>query len=429
MSYLPDDLETKDGDPKDTPSNKPDTLEIKGLVDEYMKTIVGGLQATVTQGEKSKPDVLLEEKHARIDEQMKVLELEIKKLRSENNQPPSGTPSLETKEGQEAQQRLEVKAWNDYLRSGRMPEAGLDLKTATLNGDPSGGYFAPITVGKTIDRIISEVSPIRQIAQVLSISTNSYQTPTVTEGSSSGWVGETSSRPETTTPKISLQDFPTRELYAMPLATQTLLDDSSVNIEEWLANEVNIQFAEQEGAAFVNGNGVNQPRGFLQYTNVINSSWAWDKIGYTVTGASGAFKTTNPGDDADNLMNLVYSIKAAFRQNSRFVMNRSLLGEVRKMKDSQGNYFWQQGLQLGQPDTILGYPVTEAEDMPDRSANSFSIAFGDFQRGYLVVDRMGVRVLRDPYSAKPYIQLYTTKRVGGGVKHFDAIKLLKFGTS
>lgn len=426
---LPHDLEHKDGEPDNTPTDKPDSLEIKQMVDQYMQTIVQGLQATVEQKEKAKPDVLLDEKQARIDQKMEQLENEVKALRALNNTPTKGTIDLDTKGGKQAQEALEIKAWNDYLRRGVDPATQLDLKTATLGTDPNGGYFAPITLGTTIDRIISEVSPIRQIADVMSISTNSYSTPTVTNGAGAGWVGETSARAETTTPQIDMQNFPTCELYAMPLATQTLLDDSSVNIEQWLAGEVQITFAEQEGAAFVNGNGVNQPRGFLRYDTVANSSWAWGKLGYIATGTSGAFKTTAAGDDADNLMSLVYSIKASLRQNASFVMNRGLLEAVRKMKDSQGNYLWRPGLIENQPDRILGYSLTEAEDMPSRSANSLSIAFGDFKRGYLIVDRIGVRVLRDPYSQKPYIQLYTTKRVGGGVKHFDAIKLLKFGTS
>lgn len=429
MDYLPDDLERKDGNPEDAPpaSNAPDTLQIKSIVESYMNTVVEGLRKTAD--ETKKPDVLLDEKQARIDAQLLKLENEVKSLRSQNNTPPSGEPKLDTKEGREAQEHLEIKAWRDYVRFGITEDPRLAHKNAILGQDPKGGYFAPVTLSTTIDRIISEVSPIRSIAQVMNISTNSYSAPTVTSGASAGWVGETSSRPATVAPEIDVQNYPTRELYAMPLASQTLLDDASVNIEEWLASEIQMEFAEQEGTAFVNGNGVNQPHGFLNYDTVANGSWAWGKLGYVITGTSGAFKTTAAGDNADNLMDLVYGLKNAFRQNASFVMNRSLQNDVRKMKDSQGNYFWRPGLQQGQPDSLLGYPIVEAEDMPNRAANSFSIAFGDFRRGYLIVDRTGVRVLRDPYSQKPYIQLYTTKRVGGGVKHFDAIKLLKFGTS
>jgi HK97 family phage major capsid protein len=215
------------------------------------------------------------------------------------------------------------------------------------------------------------------------------------------------------------------ELYAMPAASQTLLDDSVVDIEQWLADEVQAEFAAQEGAAFINGDGVAQPKGFLDYTIVAEGTQAFGELGFIATGVSGGFAATDP---ADKLLDLIYTPKQAYRANGRFVMNRSVVGAVRKFKDADGNYLWQPALEAGKPATLLGYPVTEAEDMPDIGANSHSIAFGDFQRGYLVVDRQGVRVLRDPYTAKPYVLFYTTKRVGGGVQDFDAIKLLKFAS-
>ena len=212
----------------------------------------------------------------------------------------------------------------------------------------------------------------------------------------------------------------------MPAATQTLLDDSQVDIEQWLADEVQIVFAEQEGAAFVNGDGTNKPTGFLHYTAVADASWSWGNLGYIASGADGAFASSNP---ADALINLAYAPKQGYRANGRWVMNRKTESTVRKFKDTTGNYIWQPGLSAEQPATLFGYPVTEAEDMPDIASNSLSIAFGDFTRGYLVVDRVGVRVLRDPYSAKPYVLFYTTKRVGGGVQNFEAIKLMKFAAS
>jgi len=209
----------------------------------------------------------------------------------------------------------------------------------------------------------------------------------------------------------------------MPAATQTLLDDSAVNIDEWIASEIDTVFAEQEGTAFVSGNGTTAPKGFLTYTKEEESDWEWGKLGFVLSGAAGAFAASDP---SDALVDLVYALKAGYRQNATFVMNRRTQAEVRKLKDDAGNYLWAPPATAGGQATLMGFPVAEAEDMPDIAANSFSIAFGDFRRGYLVVDRMGVRVLRDPYSAKPYVLFYVTKRVGGGVADFDAIKLMKF---
>jgi len=212
----------------------------------------------------------------------------------------------------------------------------------------------------------------------------------------------------------------------MPAATQTLLDDSAVNIDEWLAAEVDTVFAEQEGAAFVNGDGTNKPRGFLNYDKVAEGSWEWNKLGFVISGADGEFPEENPSDP---LVDLVYSLKAGYRQNGTFVMNRRTQGEIRKLKDENGHYLWTPPAQAGAPASLMGFPIAEAEDMPNMAEDSYSIAFGDFRRGYLVIDRQGVRVLRDPYSSKPYVLFYVTKRVGGGVQDFDAIKLLKFSAA
>ncbi len=227
-------------------------------------------------------------------------------------------------------------------------------------------------------------------------------------------------------PTLAELAFPTMEIYAMPSATQSLLDDSAVNIDEWLAEEIQVAFASQEGAAFVSGDGNNKPRGFLDYDKIDNGSWAWDKIGYVPTGNDGAFDATHPSDD---LIDFIYTLKSEYRANAHWVMNRATQATIRKFKDTDGNYLWQPPERADLSPTLMNYPIAESEDMPDIDTDTFSIAFGDFGRGYLVVDRAGIRVLRDPFSAKPYVLFYTTKRVGGGVQDFDAIKLLKFGTS
>jgi len=316
-------------------------------------------------------------------------------------------------------------AWGSYLRRG--DEAGLhriDFKSVNVGTESQGGYVAPPELDRLIEQRLMASSPMRQIASVRQTSATVFRKP-VSMGAQSAWAAETGARNETTAPSLELLEFPAAELYAMPAATQTLLDDAYADIDEWLADEVEASFAAQESAAFVTGNGTNKPRGFLDYTMIADASHAWDKIGFILSGAAGAFAASDP---ADKLIDLIYALKSQFRANARFVMNRRTVSAVRKLKDADDNYLWRPGM-AGEAASLLGYPVTEIEDMPDIAANAFSIAFGDFRRGYLIVDRQGARVLRDPYSAKPYVLFYTTKRVGGGVQNFDAIKVLKFAAS
>jgi HK97 family phage major capsid protein len=318
-------------------------------------------------------------------------------------------------------------AFESYVRGG--DEDGyrkLEQKALSAGSNPDGGYLVPIETETEIGRRLAALSPIRAIADVRQVSTGTYRKPFMTAGPAVGWVAETGSRSQTTSPTIAALDFPAMELYAMPAATAALLDDSAVNIDEWIAAEVESAFAAQEGTAFVTGDGSNKPKGFLGYTTAAEGSWEWGKIGYVVTGASGALPSSHP---SDVLVDLIYTLKAGYRANARFVLNRRTQAAIRKLKDADGHYLWQPAAVAGGEASLLGFPVTEAEDMPDIGANALALAFGDFRRGYLVVDRLGVRVLRDPYSAKPYVLFYTTKRVGGGVQDFDAIKLLKFGTS
>jgi HK97 family phage major capsid protein len=296
----------------------------------------------------------------------------------------------------------------------------------TVGTPADGGYLVPNETESEIGRRLTQISPIRGIAGVREISGNVYKKPFMTAGPAAGWAGETDARSQTTTPTLAELSFPAMELYAMPAASATLLEDSAVNLDEWIAAEVEQVFAAQEGAAFVNGDGTNKPKGFLQYTKVAEASWSWTNIGYVATGTSAAFDEDAP---IDGIIDLVYALKAGYRQNAAFVMNRKTQAAVRKLKDEEGHYLWAPPAGTNTRATLLTYPIIEAEDMPDIAANSYSIAFGDFRRGYLIVDRQGVRVLRDPFSAKPYVLFYTTKRVGGGVQDFDAIKLLKFGTS
>ena len=307
-------------------------------------------------------------------------------------------------------------AFSAYVKRG-------EEKALSIGSNPDGGYLVPAETETEITRRLTAVSPIRAIATVRSVSSTVYRKPVTLTGPAVGWVAETAARPQTTSQTIDQLDSPTAELYAMPAATSAFLDDAAVDVGQWIADEVNAAFAEQETAAFVTGNGTNKPKGFLAEPQVAEASWAWDSLGYLATGVSGGWPAS---EEADILVDLVYALKAGYRQNASWVMNRKTQASVRKLKDGDGNYLWQPGTAPTARATLMGFDLVEAEDMPDIGANTTPIAFGDFRRGYLVVDRMGVNVLRDPYSAKPYVLFYTTKRVGGGVQNFDAIKVMKF---
>ncbi len=316
-------------------------------------------------------------------------------------------------------------AFDAYVRKGEATGL-LDLegKALSVGSGPDGGYLVPAETEITVNAALRDISPIRAIASIRQVSSSVYKKPFSIAGAGTGWVGGTTERPQTTTPTLAELSFPTTELYAMPAATGALLDDAAVDIDQWIAEEVRTAFAAQEGTAFVTGDGSNKPTGFMHYTKVANASWTWGNIGAIKTGVDAAFPSTDP---ADKLIDFVYTLKAAYRANARFVMNRSTQALVRKMKDEDGHYLWHPAISPGDSPTLMGFPVTESEDMSNVAADAYAIAFGDFRRGYLIVDRVGIRILRDPYSAKPYVLFYTTKRVGGGVQDFDAIKLLQFG--
>ena len=364
-------------------------------------------------------DVILRDKVDRINEAIDAHKRSLDALVLKQHRPEQGTVQTDFPDERKS-------AFLRYVRTGDAnPLHVLEQKSLNTVSDAEGGYLAPAETERLIAASVREISPIRQIASVREIGANSLRKPVSTDGGAAGWVGETGNRPETTSPTLAAIDFPTMELYAMPAASQTLLDDSVVDVEQWIADEVQSAFAAQEGAAFVNGDGVNQPRGFLNYTIVDESARTHGQIGAINTGVDGGFAVSTP---SDHLLDLIYTPKQAYRARGHFVMNRSVVGQIRKFRDSDGNYLWQPSTQAGSPSTLMGYPVVEAEDMPDIATGASAIAFGDFQKGYLIVDRVGVRILRDPFSAKPYVLFYTTKRVGGGVQDFDAIKLLRFAT-
>ena len=365
-------------------------------------------------------DPLIEEKLNRIDRALDDNRRVVDELALKSARPPLGGSVVRTGAARE-----HAAAFEAYVRKGEPGRLrDLEAKALSVGSDPDGGYLVPDETEKTVNRALKDISPIRAIAGIRQVSGSVYKRPFATSGAASGWVAETAARPETATPTLAELSFPTMELYAMPAATATLLDDSAVNIDEWLAEEVRLAFAEQEGTAFVTGDGTNKPKGFLAYTKVDNAAWTWGNVGFVKTGTAAAFPASDPGDV---LIDLMYGVKSGYRANAHFVMNRATQSVVRKLKDGDGTYLWQPAATPGEAPILMGFPVAESEDMPDIATDSYSIAFGDFRRGYLIVDRVGIRVLRDPYSSKPYVLFYTTKRVGGGVADFEAIKLLKFG--
>lgn len=371
-------------------------------------------------------DTLVEEKLTRLGGEMNRLQRQIESLHAASRRPglDGGVASGDPVAGER-----KAAFYDGYLRKGA--ERGLESpESKALNiGTPSeGGYTVPEELDHQIERRLKDLSPIRSIASVVQIGSSNYKKLVATTAPASGWVGEATARTETDAPDFAEVAPPLGEIYANPAATQAMLDDAFFDVETWLAEELSLEFAQKEGAAFVNGNGVNKPSGFLAAPNSPDSDSvrAFGALQYVPTGVDGAFSSADP---SDILFDLVHSLKAGYRAGARFVMNAATLNTIRKFKDADGDYLWRPGLAEGQASTLLGFPVVEAEDMPDIAAGSLALAFGNFQRGYLVTDRFGTRVLRDPYSNKPFVHFYTTKRVGGGVINSDAIKLLKFALS
>lgn len=311
-----------------------------------------------------------------------------------------------------------------YLRKGREVE----LKSFAGNVPADGGYAVPKEIDAVIDATLKSISPIRAVANVVQVGSAGYRKLVTTNGVASGWASEVAARPTTATPTFNEIVPSFGELYANPAATQAMLDDAQFDVEAWLADEIATQFAKAEGTAFVNGDGIDKPKGFLTYTIAAtgDATRSFGQLQYVPVGAASDFPSTNP---QDKLLDLVHALRAPYRQGAVWVMNSATLAKIRKFKTSDGAFVWQPGLVTGQPDTLLGYPVVESEDMPDIAANTTPIAFGNFKAGYLVAERSETNILRDPYSNKPYVNFYATKRIGGAVSNSEAIKLLKIAAS
>ncbi|MCG6901807.1 MAG: phage major capsid protein [Rhodobacter sp.] len=319
-----------------------------------------------------------------------------------------------------------AKAFEAYVRNGDDDALrGLELEGKAMStavaGD--GGYLVDPQTAEMIRSVLKSTASIRQIASVVNVEGTSFDVLIDRTEAGAGWATETDPSSETGTPMIERINIPLHELSALPKASQRLLDDSAFDIENWLAGRIAEKFSRAEAAAFVSGDGIDKPTGFLTYNTAVSGTESWGELGHVVTGSSGAF---NPMDPADAIVDLVYALGAQYRANASFVMNSKTAGQVRKLKDADGRFLWSDGLAAGEPARLMGYPVLVSEDMPDIAADSLSIAFGDFAAGYTVAERPDLRILRDPFSAKPHVLFYATKRVGGDVSDFNAIKVLKF---
>ncbi len=337
-----------------------------------------------------------------------------------------GRPALAGAAGLEVPHR---KAFGAYLRTGDDDALrGLTLKGKAMSTAVAadGGYLVDPQTADSIRSMLVSTASLRSIAGVVQVEGTSFDVLIDRSEVGSGWATETAATAETATPVIERISIRLHELSAMPKASQRLLDDSAFDVEGWLAQKIATRFIRAESAAFIAGDGVDKPKGILNPPAVPNATWSWGNIGYVVSGAAGDFAAAN---QADCIVNLVYALGADYRANATFVMNSKTAGAVRKMKDADGRFLWSDGLAAGEPARLMGYPVLVCEDMPDIAANAYAIAFGDFAAGYTIAERPDLRILRDPFSAKPHVLFYASKRVGGAVTDYAAIKLLRFATT
>lgn len=428
-----------------------DMMEVKRLIEDqgrawedFKKTNDAAIQAKADGSALSD----LEAKLAKIDSELDKLG-EIK----------SKLESVETKisrpgafgDGKASPAALEYKSFADLAvrRGGAIDEAGYagyksaltsflraqgndrlmkpdEVRALSAGIDADGGYLLPMPAVSSIVTKVREQNTMRLLAGSVTISTNAIEGLIDRNDAAASWVGETTSRPETNTPQVDKDRIETFEIYSFPFVSQQLLEDAAVNVETWLVDKVATAFAEAEDTAFITGNGVTRPRGFTAYTTAATAdgSRAWGTLQHVNTGANGAFHTTK----ADPLFDLIAAFKPGYLNGATWLSNRAALAAVRKLKEATTDqYLWQPGLQAGQPSTLLGYPVAMDEGMPAHTTTgNLGLALGNFSRGYLIVDRVGISVLRDPYTSKPRVGLYVRKRVGGAVRDFDAIKFIRF---
>lgn len=362
----------------------------------------------------------LEEKTDRINDELGRLSAAVDELAKKANRP--GAPGAEEDEALQAEHKS---AWLKWVRKG--DDAGLaDIEHKAMNvGTPAdGGYAVPIQQDRDIMRLLTDLSPMRQVCRVMTVGTEDYRKLVNLGGTASGWVGETDARPATAGPTLAQLKPSFGELYANPEVTQKALDDIFFNVEGELSQDISESFAVLEGKAFLSGTGTNQPVGLLtaKTSAEADSARAFGTVQHIATGVADNFPAKDP---ADILIDLIYSMKAGYRTGAQFMVNSMTLAAMRKWKDGQGNYIWQPAMQNGQPGSIFGYGYVTNEDMPSAGAGAIPVVFGNFQQAYVIFDRVGIRSLRDPYTNKPFVGFYTTKRVGSMIANTQAVKFLK----
>ncbi len=369
-------------------------------------------------------DVLDNDQLSRMDKSINRLQDDITHLKTSLRRPSkTGTGMVDT-------DSTHKKAFLKYIAKGFDNDlAAMDTKALEVINNAEGGYMVPPELS---DRIVTrqfDTTPMRQIATVMTISSEAVEMLRDTNDPVAQWISELGVPTDTADNGIGRIRIPVHELYAQPKATQKLLDDAFINVEEWLINKISAKFSRAENNAFVVGDGIGMPRGFTSYTAqaVSDATRSWGVLQYVPTGATGAFASTNP---ADCLFDLMHQLRVGYHPDATWVMPRAVADMIRKFKENTTQaYIWQPGLQQGQPATLLGFPVTLGEDMPTVASGSYSLAFGSFKEGYTIVDRIGMRILRDPYTGAPFIKFRCTKRTGGDVVNFEAIKLLSFSAS
>ncbi len=321
---------------------------------------------------------------------------------------------------------LHRKAIDAYVRRGdeaELRDAGFEGKGMSSSVNAEGGFLVDPQTAQTIDNTLTTASSLRSVANVVQVEAGAYDVLVDDDGFDAGWASESAPSSETSTPYFARISIPLNELSALPKCSQRLLDDAAFDIETWLAQKIASRFSRSESAAFISGDGFDKPKGILAHSMVENESWMWGSLGYVKTGAAGDFASSSP---ADAIVDLVYALPAEYRHNATFVMNSKTAGAVRKMKDADGRFLWTDSLASGEPAKLMGYSVLICEAMPDIGEGEKAIAFGDFHNGYTIAERPDMRILRDPFSAKPHVLFYATKRVGGDVTDFAAIKFLSF---
>lgn len=357
-------------------------------------------------------DVVLTEKIGRIDADISRIEDALDKALAAAASASLGAPSAPVDPEYTSE-------FNAYFRGGVSSRKLDEVKAAATKTDGEGGYLAPVEWDRTVAGRLKQISAIRQNASIVTISGAGFTKVFSDRNVGSGWVGETAARPATTTPALGSLAFPLGEIYANPAASQGLIDDAEFDVEQWLADEVKVEFDRQEGIAFLSGDGTNKPHGILTYvTGAANAArHPWGAIGSVNSGAAAALT-------GDGMLSLIYALPEEYEGNAKLFLNRTTAGGMRKLKDGQGNYLWQPAFTAGQPSTLAGVPIVHLPGMPAVGAGAVAALYGDMAETYQIVDRTGIRVLRDPYTNKPFVHFYTTKRVGGGVKNPDAMKAL-----